>query len=118
VVSKKQLTLGEGEAAFNYPIPKPDETLGLLFDLEKFDKKIKNADGTPNVQKQLLLAAIMDDDQVFLSEYAKHHQMIGAKNAIAPIENASGSTSTPARDGNQPLDPAAEMARSGKIVSG
>lgn len=117
LLNKKLMTIGDGEEAFNYEVAAPQEYLDVLFDPAKWSAKIFNADGTPNVRKQILMAAIANDDTSFLTNYAKHHQKIGAKRAIEPIENASPTIGTTSNEG-APLDPAAALAKAGIITSG
>lgn len=118
LLNKKMMTIGDGEDAFNYEVTEPQTYLDILYDSAKWSSKLYNQDGSPNVRKQLLLAAIAHDDTVFFTNYAKHHQRIGAKNAIAPIENASPPTGTPANGDGLPVDPVAALAKSGVITSG
>lgn len=118
LLNKKLMTIGDGEDAFNYEVPDPQTYLDILYDSGKWSSKLYNQDGTPNVKKQLLLAAIANDDNTFFTNYAKHHQRIGAKNAIEPIENASPAIGTPASGDGLPQDPAAALAKAGVITSG
>lgn len=118
LLNKKMMTIGEGEEAFNYEVSQPQDYLDILYDPAKWASKLYNQDGSPNVRKQLLLAAIANDDTAFFTNYAKHHQRIGAKNAIEPIENASPTIGTPANGDGLPTDPAAALAKAGVITSG
>lgn len=115
--SKKMMPVGEGEEAFNYEVNSPKDYLDVLYDPSKWASKIFNQDGSPNVKKQILLAAIVSDDG-FLTNYAKHHQKLGAKRAVELIENASKPMGTPSNEGNMPSDPVAALAKNGVITSG
>lgn len=118
LLNKKLMTIGEGDEAFNYEVTEPRAYVDILFDPQKWSSKLFNEDGTPNVRKQFLLAAIATDETTFLSNYGKHHQRLGAKKAIEPIENASSTIGTPASGDGLPSDPAAALARAGTITSG
>lgn len=118
LLNKKLMTIGEGDEAFNYEVTEPRAYVDILFDPQKWSSKLFNEDGTPNVRKQFLLAAIATDETTFLSNYGKHHQRLGAKKAIEPIENASTSIGTPVNGDGLPSDPAAALARAGTITSG
>lgn len=114
----KSIKIGEGEDAFNFTMPEPESILNLLFDGEAYRAKLANADGTPNIQKHILMAAIAEDDQKLLDEFAKHHRTLGMKKAIEPIENAVPPSGTPSKGEAVITDPAAALARGGTIVSG
>jgi hypothetical protein len=118
LLNKKLMTIGEGEEAFNYEVSEPRNYLDILYDPQKWSSKLFNEDGTPNVRKQFLLAALASDETAFLTNYAKHHQRLGAKKAIEPIENASTTLGTPSNSDGLPSDPAAALARGGTITSG
>lgn len=118
LLNKKLMTIGEGEDTFNYEVSQPQSLLEIIFDPQKWASKLYDANGAPNVRKHMLLAAIANDDVSFFNNYAKHHQRIGAKKAIEPIENASAAVGTPAGGNDLPKDPAAALARAGIITSG
>lgn len=113
-VANSKITVGEGENAFDYNVQSPQDVVDLLYDGPKWASKMTNPDGTPNIAKQLLIAAIVNDDSSFLTAYASHVK----KQAISSITPADDSTHNPAKSGGGPKDPAAEMAKSGRIVSG
>ncbi len=100
LMSTKQISVGEGTDKFNYPVAAPDRVVNLLFDnnawAEKlFTKEIRHDGSTsyvPNIQKQLLIATILDDTEGFFSNYAKHFKTLGSKEVITPIENASANS--------------------------
>jgi hypothetical protein len=113
------LKIGEGDKAFNLEVGRPDDVLGLLYDPAKWAQKLFNEDGTPNVRKQLVLAAIANDDTAFFTNLTKHYEMLGAKSVADKIANASepgiGTASTGNADAANPI---AQLARFGMITSG
>ena len=118
-IQTKILTIGEGDQAFKYEDANPVETLDLLFDIKKFDAKLRDAKGNWDTKKHELLAVFLNDMDGFLSKYGAHHQEIGKNKAIEPLENAKPPAGQTATGGpGAPEDPAAAMARGGVIVSG
>lgn len=117
IIQKKQITLGEGADVYNMPVENPEEVFSTLTDDKKWGALMFNEDNSPKIDNQTLFAIFAHNPKKFLADYAKHHQSIGASRALNPIENASQQSGTPARDGNQPLDPIAEMAKNGVLVS-
>lgn len=118
LLNKKLMTVGDGEEAFNYEVSQPQSLLDVIFDPKKWASSLYDANGKPNVRKHMLLAAIASDDVSFLNNYAKHHQRLGAKRAIEPIENASPPSGLPSKGEELPSDPAAALAKAGIITSG
>lgn len=119
LLSTSLLKIGEGEKAFNLEISKPDELLGLLYDPAKWAQKLWNEDGTPNVRKQLVLAAIANDDTTFFSNLMKHYEMLGAKTVADKIANSSApAPGTPATGNAESANPIAQLAKFGMITSG
>lgn len=118
LLTKRMMTIGEGEDAFNYEVAQPQEYLDVLYDPAKWSSKLYDEQGVPNVKKQLLLAAIANDDATFFTNFAKHHQKLGAKKVIEPIENASPAIGAPANGDGISADPATALARHGVITSG
>lgn len=118
LLKNRLMPIGAGEDAFNYEVTQPQALLDVIFDPQKWASSLYDANGAPNVRKHMLLAAIATDDAGFLDNYAKHHQRIGAKKAIEPIENASTTTGTPAAGNDLPSDPAAALAKAGVITTG
>ncbi len=119
LLSTSLLKIGEGDKAFNLEVSKPDELLGLLYDPAKWAQKLWNEDGTPNVRKQLVLAAIANDDTAFFSNLTKHYEMLGAKSVADKIANASApAAGTPATGNAESANPIAQLARFGTITSG
>lgn len=117
VLSTKLLPIGEGEEKFNYEVGDPQAYLNLLYD-PNWAAKLFNPDGTPMMNKQLLIAAIVNDGEQVLTRLADHYKMIGAKSAVEPIENASPPAGTPSKGNEVPLTPAAALAQAGVITSG
>lgn len=124
--TNNKITIGEGEEAFNFPI-NPTEISEILFDSNKWAENFFVAnqlpDGStkylPDVEKQYLVAAIIKHGKSFLDEYAKHSRALGAKAAIEPLENAAPPAGgQPAKAEAAVNNPAAAMAKGGRIVSG
>jgi hypothetical protein len=124
--ANNKITVGEGEEAFNFPI-NPTEISEILFDSNKWAENFFIAnqlpDGStkylPDVEKQYLVAAIIKHGKSFLDEYAKHSRALGAKAAIDPLENAMPPAGgQPAKAEAAANNPAAAMAKGGRIVSG
>jgi hypothetical protein len=118
--STKMLSFGQGEEAFKYEVAEPEKLLDLVFDNEKIAAKLfdeKDGQRTPNVWKHLAIAAILDDDVTLFTNLANHYKKVGAKNIIAPIENASVPGAPMSRD-NENSDPIAALARAGVITGG
>lgn len=119
LLSTSLLKIGEGDKAFNLEVSKPDELLGLLYDPAKWAQKLWNEDGTPNVRKQLVLAAIANDDTLFFSNLTKHYEMLGAKAVADKITNASApALGTPSSGNAESANPIAQLAKFGTISSG
>lgn len=124
ILSTKQLSIGDGNEKFNYPV-EPNDLLKVLSDDDEwgrclFDIK-DNPDGTktftPDVEKQFLVAGVMKYGKDFLNKYAEHYKTIGAKSATAIIENATPpGNNTPAASQAPPKTPAEAMARMGRLV--
>lgn len=121
--SNKQITIGEGTEAFNYPV-EPTEVADILFNNEKWLAAINNvtvdAKGdkvyTPDVEKQMLLGAVAKYGKAFLNEYAKHFKALGGKSVIDPLENAKPITPLAATESQtKPASAAEAMAKSGVI---
>lgn len=124
--TNNKITIGEGEDAFNFPI-NPSEITEILFDSNKWAENFFIAnempDGSkkylPDVEKQYLVGAILKYGKSFLNEYAKHSRALGAKGFIEPLENAAPPTGgQPAKAEAATTNPAAAMAKGGRIVSG
>ncbi len=119
LLSTNLLKIGEGDKAFNLEVSKPDELLGLLYDPAKWAQKLWNDDGTPNVRKQLVIAAVANDDTAFFNNLIKHYEMLGAKNVADKIANVSEpAIGTPAMGNADANNPIAQLAKFGMISSG
>lgn len=118
IVKNKAISFGEGEERFNFTTEDPGKLLNLLYDSALWQSKMRNADGSLNIEKQILLAAIADDDKSLINELAKHYKAMGAKRTVEQIENAVPPGGTPARPDVPELNPAAALAKNGVLVSG
>lgn len=112
----KSVTVGTGESAFKYEV-NPDSIVDLLIDPGKAAARLWNQDGSPNMARQILFGAIMNDDDSFIKLYGNHMMMLGAKKTVEPMENASTPGPTPSNNGT-PQDPAAALAKAGMITTG
>lgn len=119
LLSSNLLKIGEGDKAFNLEIERPSDVLDLLYDPNKWAAKLWNADGTPNIRKQLVLGAIANDDELFFTNLAKHYEKLGAKGLAEVIQNASEPPAgTLAKGSAEPGDPISQFAKFGTITSG
>lgn len=118
VLKNKSIVIGEGDDKFTFTTETPENLLNLLYDPAKWAGTMFNEDGTAKVEKQILMAAIAYDDKTVINELKKHYMMLGAKNIIDPIENASKPGSTTSKSDGVALTPAQALARGGVIVSG
>lgn len=126
IVASKQLTIGEGDDAYNHPVD-PNKVLGILNDKDEWAssyftvKELPNGEKqyVPDFKKQAVVGAILADMDGFFTGYAKHLKALGAKTAIAPIENAKlPGDSGPAKSETESKDPAAVMAKRGVLNRG
>lgn len=123
IYSSKQISFGEGEEKYNHPV-NPEALTEVLLNDSKWAEKLFHVSVSPsgeksyapNVQKQFLIAAIMNDDN-FLNGFADHYKSIGAKATVLPIENAKmPDGSSPAASEAPPRTAAEAMARMGRLV--
>lgn len=115
LLTNKWLTIGEGEDAFNYGISDPNKVLSILQDPVQWAQTVFNADGTPQVEKQLVMSAVAIDHRSFCNEIYKAGKAKGAQQAIAQLENVKrpgAQVSTP----DAPLTPAQALARNGVVT--
>ena len=126
IVANKYLTVGKGEDAYNIPVD-PQRVVSILNNADEWVNSlfttVQKPDGTteliPNFEKQALVSAVMADDIGTIEGLAKHYKALGARSAVAPIENASiPGTSQPAKAEVSSNDPAKEMAKRGRVVRG
>jgi hypothetical protein len=126
VFSTNQITIGDGEDKFIFPV-NPAEIMDMVFDENKASEALfeetTNANGSksfvPNIEKHWLAGAIMKYGRPFLDAYAKHYKGIGAKAAVIPIDNAKEvNTNVPAPNEGTPKSPAEAMAKSGTFNPG
>ena len=125
MLQNKRLTIGEGDEKFSYSITNPNDIVNNLFDSNAWANKLfdiqKDSQGNelfvPNVEKQLLVSAILEDHKGFLKEMAKYYKSLGGKATIDSLENASpNGTSSPSKPASEPKTPAEWMARGGRLV--
>jgi len=125
LLQNKRLTIGEGDEKFSYNLTNPNNIVNNLFDSNAWANKLfdiqKDAQGNesfvPNVEKQLLVSAILEDHKGFLKEMAKYYKSLGGKATIDSLENASPSgSSAPSKPASEPKTPAEWMAKSGRLV--
>lgn len=119
LLTSNLLKIGDGDKAFNLEVSTPNDIINLLYDPVKWSQKLYNEDGTPNVRKQLILAAIANDDNTFFSNFTKHYEMLGAKSVADRIANASEpAPGSPAKGTAESADPIVQLAKFGVISSG
>jgi len=125
LMSNKRLSISEGDDKFNYPVANPESVLNNLFDNNAwtgklFDIKMDasgNEQYVPNVEKQLLISAILEDHKGFLREVAKHYKSLGGKATIDSLDNPRPTGNvTPSKSQSEPRTPAEYMARHGRLV--
>jgi hypothetical protein len=125
LMQNKRLTIGEGDEKFSYNLTNPNNIVNNLFDSNAWANKLfdiqKDSQGNevfvPNVEKQLLVSAILEDHKGFLKEMAKYYKSLGGKATIDSLENASpGGSSAPSKPASEPKTPAEWMAKSGRLV--
>lgn len=127
VAASKQVSIGEGEEKFNYPVD-PETIKGLMFDNSKWAETqfdiVRNPDGsvnklTPKVEDQILTVAFAQNPKKFISELSKHFKALGGKAAIEPIDNARPPDgSTPVKSEVPITNAAAAAAKHGRLVPG
>ncbi len=125
LMQNKRLTIGEGDEKFSYNLTNPNNIVNNLFDSNAWANKLfdiqKDSQGNevfvPNVEKQLLVSAILEDHKGFLKEMAKYYKSLGGKATIDSLENASpAGGAAPSKPASEPKTPAEWMARSGRLV--
>jgi len=126
LIQNKRISIGEGDEKFNYSVANPNNIIENLLDSNSWANKLfdiqKDANGeevfVPNVEKQLLVSAILEDHKGFLRDMAKYYKSLGGKSAIDSIDNPSpiGSPSSPSKQAAEPKTPAEWMARAGRLV--
>lgn len=126
IFSTNKITIGEGDDKFSFPV-EPSTLTDILFDTDKWAESVftmqDNEDGSksyvPDVEKQMLVAAVAKYGDKFLKAYAKHYKALGGKASIDPIENAKQSDNNSTPNVNvEPKSIAEAMAKSGKYNSG
>ncbi len=125
LMQNKRLTIGEGDEKFSYNLTNPNNIVNNLFDSNAWANKLfdiqKDSQGNevfvPNVEKQLLVSAILEDHTGSLKEMAKYYKSLGGKATIDSLENASpAGGAAPSKPASEPKTPAEWMARSGRLV--
>lgn len=127
LIETKQLTFGDGDDKFSFPVENTDELLSVLYDSDKWADGIfvteKQQDGSdkliPNIEKQLLIAAVHQDHIGFIKELSKQFKAKGGKSVVDDLENVKPKDVVITSSGeNQPKSPAEAMAKGGAIVTG
>lgn len=122
----KYLTIGEGDEQYKWPVD-PEVVLDLLYDNEKWTRShftvVNEPDGSvsyvPDVEKQIMVAAFLNDPKGFIRDIGKHFKSLGAKSVNDLLENARpADAGTPATADKTPANPAAAAARQGRFVRG
>lgn len=125
LLQNRRLTIGEGDEKFSYNLTNPNNIVNNLFDSNAWANKLfdikTDAQGNevfvPNVEKQLLVSAILEDHKGFLKEMAKYYKSLGGKATIDSLDNPSPSgSSAPQKPMSEPRTPAEWMARNGRLV--
>lgn len=116
LLANKTLTVGEGENAFKYGVTDPQQLLTILQSPQEYVKHVFNADDSPMVDKQLLIAAVARDGNAFINEVIKYGRSLGAKSAVEEIENAKKPEPTTAKP-EVALTPAQALAKNGVVSS-
>lgn len=125
MMQNKRLSIGEGDEKFNYPLTDPNSVVNNLFDSNSWANKLfevqKDANGNeqfvPNVEKQLLVSAILEDHKGFLREMAKYYKSLGGKATIDSLDNPSPiGGSAPSKPVSDPKSPAEWMAKNGRLA--
>lgn len=125
VMQNKRLSIGEGDEKFNYPILDPNSVVNNLLDTNAWANKLfdiqKDANGNeqfvPNIEKQLLISAILEDHKGFLREMSKYYKSLGGKATIDSLDNPSPvGGSAPSKPATEPKSPAEWMARNGRLA--
>ena len=126
MVQNGRLQIGEGDEKFNFPLANPNNIVNNLFDSNAWASKLfdirTDANGNeqfvPNVEKQLLVSAILEDHKGFIKEISKHYKSLGGKATIDSLDNPSpiGNASQPVKPVSEPKTPAEWMARGGRLV--
>jgi hypothetical protein len=125
LLQNKILSVGEGDDKFNYGLSNPEVVVNNLFDSNSWANKmfdiVKDSNGNeeyvPNIEKQLLISAILEDHKGFLKEMAKHYKSLGGKSFSDSLDNPSNSGSySPAKSNSEPKSPAEWMARTGRLI--
>ena len=126
LVNSKKLVIGEGDDKFTYELDTPSALVDVLTNDTAWAEGLYNkteVNGkesfTPNVQKQLLLAAVHNDPEGFIRKLIQHGKSLGGSSAINTLDNAKPiDTNTAAKVEAEPKTPAEAMARGGRINSG
>lgn len=116
LMSSKKLVLGEGENAFNYEVADPQQLITILQNPQEYVKHVFQEDGSPTVDKQLLIAAMALDGPKVINELIKYGRSLGAKSAVEEIENAKKPEAKTTKP-DAALTPAQALARNGIMTS-
>lgn len=121
-IKNQKLVIGEGDEAYPYPIPKPQDVIDLLITPGALEAKLWTKQDLGNGQSkmvatplQLLLGAIAHDEKGFFTKYNSHLKSLGSKAIIDPMDNASQPANTQSSSAELAKSIAAQMATAGKI---
>lgn len=126
LLSNKTLALGTGDEAYKLPIPYADEiinniqdTLATYISIGKINKENISQLPPDFIENQIHISAFSKNPKAYHDALAEHYKTIGAKKAIEQIENAKKPSNEQTAKAEVSTDnPAAAMAKGGRIVSG
>ncbi len=128
IFAKNQISFGGGDEPYNQPV-KPDELTAVLYDTTEWNKglfehtvlsngEVKFDFNKPNVEKQMLLAAVHKYGMKLFDDIALHYKSLGGKSVNDLIENPSNTNGgTPSPADVAPKSVAEAMARQGRFSS-
>lgn len=117
VLTNNKLVLGKGDDQIEIPI-NAQILSSIIFDDKVWAEKLAPG-GKLDAEKQWLIAGVADEGMAFIDKIAAKYKALGGKSAIAPIENASKpAAGAPAHAEVESKDPAAVMAKRGRVTRG
>lgn len=121
--TNKKMIFGTGEDAYQYEFD-PVGVQSVLTDQKEWQKAMFKQVGeddkgnpivAPNTQTQWLVGAIIKDPEIF-NKLATHYKALGAKVANDLLENAKLPDSPSSKGDPTPANPAAAMAKTGRVI--